>query len=544
MPTIQASVNARLLTKAGRFFTGTLEGRIIEILQNARRAGASSVEIIHHADYVTVRDNGRGVDDFANLLDLGGSGWDEAREASEDPAGVGLFCLAPREVLIRSKGGMACIAADGWTGAPVTIEDDPESIDGTLLRFHDDEWGMYVVERLAVFTGMKVTVDGQPCAQASFVSGATTHHPELGCRIEVREADELDDWHRRVREIGAYNHDVLVNFHGQVVSFPWHPVREKNLLYLVDLTGAPTDIRLMLPARTCLVENPAMLHLREALEIEAFRYLQRRGHHQLPYKQFLRGRQLGIELPEATPTYHVGSLMTGDAPDPVAVKMPPDFPLSRCYRFDVHHPEREDTDDANVHCLAALGSFDEPFVPVTIHQDYYGYSWTKLPTVEGVTVTYGKELHEADVWGGLLTCVETLHISAETSDGREFTSNVCMALTPSPEDGSRWAEPYVLVTREALQRLSSAEIWHALGGWIDDGDTYDTQWSDFEAQLDRFWADLHGPDEHLRRRIFEALAGIRPEWKTVHVTSAGSVQIGHVDGSTRTIEPPAAIPAA
>ena len=103
MPTIQASVNARLLTKAGRFFTGTLEGRIIEILQNARRAGASSVEITHHADYVTVRDNGRGVDDFANLLDLGGSGWDEAREASEDPAGVGLFCLAPREVLIRSK---------------------------------------------------------------------------------------------------------------------------------------------------------------------------------------------------------------------------------------------------------------------------------------------------------------------------------------------------------------------------------------------------------------------------------------------------------
>jgi hypothetical protein len=38
--TIQATVNARLLSKATRLFTGSLEGRIIEILQNARRAGA------------------------------------------------------------------------------------------------------------------------------------------------------------------------------------------------------------------------------------------------------------------------------------------------------------------------------------------------------------------------------------------------------------------------------------------------------------------------------------------------------------------------
>ena len=45
MQTIQAMVNPRLLSKANRLFTGTLEGRIIEILQNARRAGATNVEI-------------------------------------------------------------------------------------------------------------------------------------------------------------------------------------------------------------------------------------------------------------------------------------------------------------------------------------------------------------------------------------------------------------------------------------------------------------------------------------------------------------------
>src|SRR5512147_1321768 len=104
METIQASVNVRLLSKANRLFTGTLEGRIIEILQNARRAGATQVEISNLDGWVTVRDNGAGIDDFSKLLDLGGSGWEEALEASEDPAGVGLFSLAPREVTIRSNG--------------------------------------------------------------------------------------------------------------------------------------------------------------------------------------------------------------------------------------------------------------------------------------------------------------------------------------------------------------------------------------------------------------------------------------------------------
>jgi hypothetical protein len=118
MTTIQACVNPRLLTKASRLFTGTLEGRIIELLQNARRAGATQVEITNSNGLVTVQDNGQGIDDFAKLLDLGGSGWDEDFEASEDPAGVGLFCLAPRAVTIRSHGQIVSIASDGWTGTP------------------------------------------------------------------------------------------------------------------------------------------------------------------------------------------------------------------------------------------------------------------------------------------------------------------------------------------------------------------------------------------------------------------------------------------
>lgn len=58
MDTIKARVNPRLLSKADRLFTGTLAGRIIEILQNARRAGATEVHIANYEGSVTIRDNG------------------------------------------------------------------------------------------------------------------------------------------------------------------------------------------------------------------------------------------------------------------------------------------------------------------------------------------------------------------------------------------------------------------------------------------------------------------------------------------------------
>ena len=104
MKTIKARVNRRLLEKADRLFKGTLAGRVIEILQNARRAGATQVDITNEEGWVMVRDNGEGIEDFSKLLDMGGSDWGEGVERSEDPAGVGLFCLAPRMVAIRLPG--------------------------------------------------------------------------------------------------------------------------------------------------------------------------------------------------------------------------------------------------------------------------------------------------------------------------------------------------------------------------------------------------------------------------------------------------------
>ena len=171
-------------------------------------------------------------------------------------------------------------------------------------------------------------------------------------------SQDLNPWHNSCKRGSYHSDNVLVNFHGQVVAFDCHPVSEHHLHFLVNMTGDPTGIRLMLPARTRLVENEAFEQLKNALEMEAYRYLEHRGHHRLPYKEYVRAKELGVNLPEAKPTYSVGLLSGGDPPDPVEVVLPKDFPLAKCYRFDPNFKDGEECDEANGHLLAALGKFE------------------------------------------------------------------------------------------------------------------------------------------------------------------------------------------
>ena len=256
MTTIQATVNPRLLTKANRFFTGSVTGRIIEIVQNARRGGATQVQITNHNGVVTVRDNGRGIDDFAQLLDMGGSGWDDNTEAAEDPAGVGLFCLAPRKVTIRSRGYMAVIDGRGWSGEPVDVTDDPQPVAGTMLSFEDDEWSPNVVEPQAVFSGLNVAVDGKDMKSLYFVSESAADHHELGCRIDVRSSHDVNCWHHTCMPDRYSSDDVLVNFHGQVLSFACRPIDEHGVRYLVDLTGEATECSAVLRMERAASPSP------------------------------------------------------------------------------------------------------------------------------------------------------------------------------------------------------------------------------------------------------------------------------------------------
>lgn len=526
MAVIHSQVNPRLLRKADRLFTGTVSGRVAELLQNARRAGASHVEIENHDGEIVVRDDGRGIEDFASLLDLGGSGWAASLEANEDPAGVGLFCLAPRRVIVRSRGKAAVIEGEGWYGAPVPIDTDPEGWSGgTALRFADEPWRREIVEPQAVFSGLQVFLDGEPCAREPFLSGEAVHRPDLACRVQVTTSQALSDWHRRMFERTCRPSGILVNFHGQVVELAEQPIGEPGYVGLVDLTGEPTGLRLMLPARTRLVDSEALEHLRSALERETYRFIARQGEHRLPYRKYLRGHELGVDLPEALPTYEVGGLVShDDGPAPCAVRMPDGWPLEKCYHLSANLARSDDIAEANAHLLAALGETDEPFVPVWVADRFAGYSWADLPRIEHVEVRVGRTLQDARVRGGEIRCVDALAIEVKTSDGRGFGSAVPMAVD----------EDRVLVTPEAEKRVDVDSIWFHLGGADEAGDTLETQQAFLRREIEAFWQALHGPEEHLRERLVEAAQSVHGPWRDVRISRDGSVTVHFEDGTLKT----------
>jgi len=527
METIKAQVS-QTLSKATRLFTGSLAGRIIEILQNARRAGATEVHITNQDGSVTVHDNGHGIEDFAKLLDLGNSGWDQGTEEAEDPAGVGVFCLAPREVEIHSGHKSIVITEEAWTGESVLVQTAKESVPGTMLQFNDEPWTFEEVEKQAVFSGLHITVDDKTCAQEAFVSGEATLYPELGCRIEITSRGNLSQWHHRWKR-NYYSDDVLVNFHGQVVQFAYRPVSEE-LQCLVDLTGEPTAIRMMLPARTQLVENKALIDLKSILEREVYKFIQKRGSHKLKYVEYCRAKELDIELPEATPAFQVG-LLYGDAVEPIEVIKPEDFPLAKCFLMNPAYRDANDIHETNSHLLAALGKLDTPFIPVEISSDYEGYSWSKLPTIDHIEVAAGKELATQHLWRGLITAVDSLNITAQTSDGKTFSKNVEMAVRkPISKKDAQYYDIELLITLKARDSLDPTNIWYHLGDYSEDSDTYDTQLSYFEQQLELFWATIIGPGKYLRSRLLNCLEDFNLDWQNITIESDHTLTVIYKDG--------------
>jgi len=135
--------------------------------------------------------------------------------------------------------------------------------------------------------------------------------------------------------------------------------------------------------------------------------------------------------------------------------------------------------------------------------------------------------------------VESLQLTAHTSDGNVFRSAVPLAIRMLPKQEGRrsWPNTEVLVTLKARE-LDSTDIWYHLGGWSEDGDTYDTQLADLEEQLRLFWANVVGPGEYMRQRLMDCLRDFELKWKQITIESNGKVWINYKDGSAKMLQPP------
>lgn len=306
--TIATSVAPETIAKVGRLFNGSAHDVLSELLQNARRAGATAITITTSGNagdrLLHVVDDGSGIADPAAVVTLGRSGWSEETRMREDPAGMGVFSLAGRDVIIRSwskperQGWMAHIPAGAWESSrPIAISADPIDRGTAITVRMPDGWSDKLAEtvrNVARHYPLPVTFDGEATLRTDWLAGAVRVEDWNGCRIGVFHEESAQDSASRPR----------LNFHGVTIRCPIDSVGEVGRGQVwtarVDILDCPA-IQLVLPARKEAVQNAALDDLRAAARAAIFRTIAAQPSHRLAFTAWSEAKALGLEIPEAEP---------------------------------------------------------------------------------------------------------------------------------------------------------------------------------------------------------------------------------------------------
>ncbi|WP_230771761.1 ATP-binding protein [Sphingomonas sp. Leaf4] len=412
--TIHASVAPETISKVGRLFNGSLEDILTELLQNSRRAGATSIAITADltADdpILTIADDGHGITDPSSILTLGRSDWSDDTRRREDPAGMGVFSLAGRAVTVRSfsntagAGWRADIPADGWdSGQPITVLTDPIACGTEISLAVPKHWHLQLaqaVARVARYYPLPVSWNGREVEQQEWLANAVHVEEWNGSRIGVMR--EMPSHYRSV--------DPRLNFHGLIIGAAMPIVTEvdrgRHWTVRVDILDTP-DLQLVLPARKEVVQNDALTALRAAAHAAIFRAITALGSHRLSHADWCVAQGMGIELPEADAylegwrpaiadgdSYEGGARITG-----LAMTVMPELdaiiaqPVARC--LTRHNP------------------VDAPLVHPEAR--FAGYHWyDTLAHVEDVTfrVTLGGQVATIDIGGDADTRLDSGFVDA------------------------------------------------------------------------------------------------------------------------------------
>lgn len=519
LPTeIRPSVGDQLITKVSRLFNGTIADILNELFQNARRAGATGVDVDLRNDdgqptlYIT--DDGRGIDDPTSFVTLGRSGWSDDIARREDPAGMGVFSLAGRRVTVRSfslaanAGWSVTIPEDGWQGElPLAVE--PSSMrKGTQIAIAiPGDWLPTLrsqVEAAAKHFPLLVGFRGEKLPREDFLEGAHRVEEWNGCRIGI---------FRKAHDIVS---NPRINFHGIKVPCRMPCITEIDAgdqwSARIDIVDAPL-LQLVLPARKEMVQNDALEELRDAVQTAIYRTIALKGEHRLSFKDWQRAAELGIDLPEASAWLcewrprMADSNGCSDGPPVEAVPMilVPD-----------HEPDIEQ-------CAAPVLTEQElGYRPVRAEHDFAGYEWyDSLPRIADLSFTvemngrkfgYGEcDLVFDDVESGFVTAITLLVPISRCAEFDEPFATLGLPVdTLVCTNDSGWIDESRIFVRKgaAVTPLALAQLMEDCCFVYDedcDNDSWDTQHRNFERDA-RHIANtlLLGNEEALLEQIRSA----------------------------------------
>jgi hypothetical protein len=166
--TVGLVIDEKALRKNLRYAFSNYFTVVQELLQNARRAGATriAVEYDDQDKRLVVEDDGSGLKNFSVLLRYAASGWSDDVAAAELPYGMGFLAAvySAREVLVVSGAWQLRFdSAALLDGAVFPIEQAPVPVNGTRLELYgvDLPEADQVLERMAKGYPVPITFNGR-----------------------------------------------------------------------------------------------------------------------------------------------------------------------------------------------------------------------------------------------------------------------------------------------------------------------------------------------------------------------------------------------
>jgi hypothetical protein len=140
-PAIRLQLDAVTLRKQLRYAFAHAFSVVQELIQNARRAGATEVIVDYdeQTKILGVADDGCGIADFQTMLTFAASGWDEATTAAEQPYGMGFMAslFSSTKVEVRSRGQCLTFDTAGMlSDKAFELTPAPERTRGTQILLH------------------------------------------------------------------------------------------------------------------------------------------------------------------------------------------------------------------------------------------------------------------------------------------------------------------------------------------------------------------------------------------------------------------------
>lgn len=278
---INAHLGEKILQNVDKYFSGSPSTIAVELFQNARRAGATRIDVTTGPDgSIIFRDNGTGLShDKANvLLAFGSSSNNGTVEYNEDPAGMGFFSLSNHHVTVSSRDWLLDIPPGAFINrSPATLTRNPpgprpdSGMTITVDKFASTKSEARTI-LAAVAKGISIDtfVDGEPVEYVPFETytkpgpdGARITRRAHGCTITAIRWTGDHDIARQYR--ASRNFDMMINIFGQVHTFANHSELKE---YLPEISGETIESTYIVQKTTGAEFSKITPYWRIAIDIE------------------------------------------------------------------------------------------------------------------------------------------------------------------------------------------------------------------------------------------------------------------------------------